>query len=174
MLRPEIVLRQGLSPTGLLVLALLACGPTGSGGVIAEARRAAPFPLLVPKCLPAAAQTTPLVQMETYRAGVEDFSVAMTYRFKRAPASGQVDRAVGIIHHRSFSPRVTVGLNSGGRELVLDGRRAARFDSGAGIEWMEDGTRIVVVVNTGDPDDTLRVFHSMVTDESDCSLPIVG
>jgi hypothetical protein len=171
----------------LLVAALAACGPTAGstaqptaqpggeprqGLTLAEAIRRAPFPLLAPTCLPDRAEKTPEVFMDPYVPGTTDYLVQIVY-WKRNPSRSEPNiPAVTVIHHRSFSPDMVVRLISGGVPAALDGRETVVFERGKGIEWMEAGTRIELSMSLGTPDDVLRAYHSMVTADTRCSMPI--
>lgn len=163
-------------------LVLVACAPAEakrarqSNVTLEDVQKTTPFALLVPKCLPASARAEPDILAAAYAPGMTDYAVHLIYPFRdKASRRGEPDfPAVSITQHRSLSENVVIAPDRSGLNVVLDGRNVILFDGGMGVQWMEQGTRVQIEVFTGNRDDALRVFHSMVSGGSGCALPLTG
>jgi hypothetical protein len=135
------------------------------------------FQLRVPSCLPASVAPSPArVTVQDQRdKGYLDADIQYDFRVRPTQATGALRFAVGVIEGRSVNGPPL--LLRAGPHKTLDGievvMNAAPGPSPAltpGMDWIQEGTEYNLATDLS-WDDTLRVYHSMVTGLSGCDLP---
>jgi hypothetical protein len=159
-----------------ILLWLCGCAPPGgmgrSASAIEQAQARVGYRIRVPHCLPDSVAPEPVrVLVEDDRGkGYLNVDVQYDFRDPKAQAAGHYQFAVSLMEGRTLNgEEFLMGI---GEHKILDGIEVVLGSpqQTPGIEWIQDGIHFELNSDVS-RDDTLRTYHSIVTDSTTCDLP---
>jgi hypothetical protein len=146
-------------------------GPGSPVSSVQQAQAQVSFPVITPACLPSLLDPRPtrVAVDPASQGGGQAVYIDYGYREPKARPAGGFP-PVTLLEQSS---RPTRGLViQGGERRILDGTEVA-IDMSSGspsLEWAQ-GETLIQLIATIPLDDTMRVYHSIVTHSSSCDLP---